>query len=185
MGEFADMIQFYYGIQKRPITVRNPQANAIIERTHQTLGNMLRTFEVHNHTEHVMEGWNGILSAAMFALRSTFHTTTQASPMQLVFGRDAILNIQFQADWKHISERKQSLIYYNNKHENRKHIKHQYRFNDRVLLDVTGTTKVKYAKNLYEGPYRVQQVNDNSTVVLLVGSVLDTVNIRNIKPYRD
>ena len=46
------------------------------------------------------ESWDGILSAAMFALRATYHTTLQATPMQLVFGRDAILNTQFKANWK-------------------------------------------------------------------------------------
>ena len=33
--DFRDMLTDY-GIQKKPITVRNPQANAIIERVHQT-----------------------------------------------------------------------------------------------------------------------------------------------------
>src|SRR5210317_352670 len=45
LGEFARMIEDDYGIKKRPTTTRNPQANAILERSHQTLGNMLRTFE--------------------------------------------------------------------------------------------------------------------------------------------
>ena len=56
------------------------------------------------------EPWSGILSAAMFALRSTYHTTLEATPMQLVFGRDAILPIIHQADWQHIKTKKQRLI---------------------------------------------------------------------------
>ena len=32
-----------YGTDKRTITTRNPQANAILERVHQTIGNILRT----------------------------------------------------------------------------------------------------------------------------------------------
>ena len=52
------------------------------------------------------------------------------------------------------------------------------------MLDVTGTTKSKYAQNPYKGPYKVLKVNDNGTVVLEMGSVIDTVNIRNIKPYQ-
>ncbi len=38
MKDFANMVRDDYGIKKRPITTRNPQANAIIERIHQTLG---------------------------------------------------------------------------------------------------------------------------------------------------
>ena len=64
------------------------------------------------------DSWEGTLSAAMFALRSSYHTTTQATPMQLVFGRDAILNIKFNADWNCIKQRKQEIINYNNKKEN-------------------------------------------------------------------
>jgi hypothetical protein len=34
--------------------------------------------------------------------------------MQLVFGRDAILNIKFEADWKLIKQRKQKVMQANN-----------------------------------------------------------------------
>ena len=37
-----------YRIKVRPITSRNPQANAMLERLHQTIGNILRTFKVQN-----------------------------------------------------------------------------------------------------------------------------------------
>ena len=44
MAEFTEMIQRDYGVTKRPITTRNPQANGIVERIHQTIGNMLHIF---------------------------------------------------------------------------------------------------------------------------------------------
>ena len=56
--------------------------------------------------------------------------------------------------------------------------------NQQVILDITDTMKSKYAQNPYKGPYKVLKVNDNGTVVLEMGSVIDTVNIRNIKPYQ-
>ena len=185
MGTFSQMAELDYGITKCPITTRNPQANAIIERIHQTLGNMLRTFELHKDEELNKETWKGILSATMFALRATYHTTTQATPMQLVFGRDAIMNTKFQANWKYIKERKQQLINSNNEKENKKRLKHTYNRGDRVLLNVTGTTKAKYARNPWEGPYEVLKSNDNGTVVLDMGVISDTYNIRNIKPFRE
>ena len=64
--------------------------------------------------------WSGILAATMFAMRATYHTTLQASPMQLVFGRDAMLNVQFIADWQASKNRKQKLIAQNNQRENSK-----------------------------------------------------------------
>ena len=35
-----------YGIKHKPTTIKNPQANAILERVHQVLGQMLRTAEM-------------------------------------------------------------------------------------------------------------------------------------------
>ena len=84
---------------------RKPQSNAIIERIHQTIGNIIRTFDVSNIVNN--DSWSGILAATMFAFRATYHTTLQAYPMQLVFGQDAILNIKHVADWKHILQHKQ------------------------------------------------------------------------------
>ena len=46
MAKFAKMCQNEYGMKKKPITTRNPQSNAIIERIHQTIGNIIRTFDV-------------------------------------------------------------------------------------------------------------------------------------------
>jgi hypothetical protein len=43
-----------------------------------------------------------------------------ATPSQIVFGRDAILNIKFDANWKLICECKQCAINENNKMENKK-----------------------------------------------------------------
>jgi hypothetical protein len=44
--------------------------------------------------------------AVAFALRSTYHTTLQVTPGQLVFGRDMVLNIQHLTDWTVIKARK-------------------------------------------------------------------------------
>ena len=37
MAEFAKMCHNDYGLKRKPITTRNPQSNAIIERIHQTI----------------------------------------------------------------------------------------------------------------------------------------------------
>ena len=117
MAEFADMVKNDYGIKAKPITARNPQANAIIERVHQTLGNVLRTLQMHEHELDEADPFSGILAASMFAIRATLHTTLNVTPSQLVFGRDAILNTKYEADWAYIRDRKQKLINYNNARE--------------------------------------------------------------------
>eukprot|EP00957_Ditylum_brightwellii_P175121 13333171-Ditylum_brightwellii.AAC.1 len=77
------MILKDYGIKKRPIMVRNPQAISIIERIQQIIGKMIRSFEVHGTGIDKKDPWTGILNAVRFATRATVHTTTQATPMQL------------------------------------------------------------------------------------------------------
>ena len=66
------------------------------------------------------------LAAVMAAVRSTCSTTTQATPMQLVFGCDAIINTKFIADWEYIRQRKQNIVHSNNERENAKRIPHTY-----------------------------------------------------------
>ena len=56
----------------------------------------------------------------MFGLRNTYHSTLKITPTQLVLGRDMILPIQQQSNWKDIREKEQGLIEYNIKGEIRK-----------------------------------------------------------------
>ena len=117
----------------------------------------------------------------MFATRATVHTTLQATPCQLVFGRDTILNTQFDANWKLIKQRKQEMIKKNNQRENSTRIPHEYKPGDKVLL--RRDDKAKFKHNPYDGPYEVVRANDNGTVVMKKGAVTETINIRLLKPY--
>lgn len=181
MAEFAEMIENDYSIKRKGTTVRNPQANAILERIHQTIGNMIRTFSKDDLDE--ADPWGGILAATMFATRATYHTTMQATPAQLVFGRDAILNTKFEANWALIKERKQQMINKNIQRENSSRIKHTYNVNDKVLYK--NIMDSKFSDDPWKGPFIIAKVNDNGTVRLKMGKVKDTVNIRNIKPFKE
>jgi hypothetical protein len=159
----------------------------MVERCHQTIHNMIRSQRIKDKRDLDDGSWGGVLSAVAFAMRATVHTTNQASPMQLVFGRDAILNVSFQADWQYIKERKQKLIVQNNKRENAKRKPHTYQVNDtvKILLDPNR----KHGVDRYQGPWVVQQVNDNGTLRLKRdtangGVVYQTWNVRNVLPYR-
>ncbi len=181
-NEFRNMLSNDYGIKKKPITVRNPQANAIVERIHQVIANMIRTFQLEEQYLDEDDPWKGILSATAFAVRSTYHTTLKKSPGQLVFGRDMILNIKHTANWEYIRQQKQKKINENNTRENEKRIPHTYTVGDKVLLQ--RGTENKY-ESPYEGPYTILKVNDNGTVQLQMKSISDTVNIRRIIPFKD
>jgi hypothetical protein len=85
MGDVIDLLKNHYHIARKPITTRNPQANAMVERAHQTLHNMIRAHQLKGKRDLPNGTWEGLLSAVGFAMRATTHTTTQATPAQLVF----------------------------------------------------------------------------------------------------
>jgi len=177
-----------YGCIRKLITTRNPQANSMVERIHQVIGNMINTLQLRDRDDLGPFGWTGILSAIRQAVRSTVHTTTRATPTQLVFGRDALLNIGFEANWQYIKDRKQKRILQNNARENEKRVIYQCSVGDRVMVKQKPNRKFGSDKQL--GPYTVTRVNDNGTLTLTKvtangGAVTQTWNVRNIDPCRD
>ena len=109
--DFTKLMKEEFNLVTKPTSTRNPQGNSVLERIHQVMGNMIKTIQVYARDDiDEKYPWSGILSAVMFAIRSTYCTTLEATPMQLVFGRDAILPIFHQADWKYIKDKKQNLI---------------------------------------------------------------------------
>ena len=118
-AELSESIEDECGVNKKLIATHDPQANAIVERVNQTAHNMPRvTHLIDNDDCNEDFGFDGCLAAVRRAVNSTVHTTLRATPTQLVFGRDALLNLIFQADWELIKERKQKLILKNNAREN-------------------------------------------------------------------
>ena len=178
MAEFFKMCHNYYGLKRKSITTRNPKSNAIIERIHKTIGNVIRTFDVSNIVNN--NPWSGILAATLFAVRATYHTTLQAFRMQIVFGRDAILNIKHVADWEHIWQRKQLQINHCNKQENMRRNNHQYKVGDKILVK---RKKISKHELEFMGPFPITQINDNGTVCFQKVIINDSTNIRRIKSF--
>ena len=90
---------------------------------------MLRTFQVHSTELDEDDPWSGILGAVMFAKRATVHSTSRATPAQLVFKRDTMLNVQHEANWTYIKELRDKISSKNNKLENATRRKHEYNVN--------------------------------------------------------
>jgi hypothetical protein len=187
MGEVKKTLHDDYGARIKLITTRNPQANSMVEQTHQTIRNMIRSQSIASRDDLPDGDWKGVLSAVRFAMRATLHTTMRATPMQLVYGCDAIHNIRFEADWQYIKARRQRVIRHNNERENAKRVPHTYQAGDSVMVDQPQHRK--YGEPKFKGPYTVDSVNANGTIRLSVpkgaGTVYETWNIRNIHPYRD
>jgi hypothetical protein len=121
----------------------------------------------------------GILVAVAFALRSTYRTTLQAMPGQLVFGRDMVLNVKHLKDYTAIKACKQQIICKNNWTENLKWILHHYQVGDLVMLENNRANKYEQP---YSRPYHITQ--RNGTVCLKINAVMHTINIWCIHPFK-
>ena len=76
---------------------------------------MLRSFELENENLEEVNPFDYFLQSTAWAIRSSYHTTLQATPCELVFGRDMIHNILCKANWNRIQKRKQDIINKSNK----------------------------------------------------------------------
>jgi hypothetical protein len=74
-----------YGITHKPTTVKNPQANTILERVHQVLGQMLRTAKLDMGNSVTPDDFNVFLDNVAWAICSTYHTVLRASPGAAIF----------------------------------------------------------------------------------------------------
>jgi hypothetical protein len=98
---FEDLCDLY-GLKRKPTSIKNPQANAILERVHDVVMNMIRTSELDMADSVAFNDIDAILTDASWKIRSTYHTVLRAIPGAAVFGRDTMFDIPFIADWKKI-----------------------------------------------------------------------------------
>ena len=109
---FKRMLQ-HHGISGHPTTSKNPQASALCERVHQTLGNTLRAMVVMQPPA-CIDSANRLVDLALanciFTTCSAVHSGLQLSPGSLAFNRDMILNIPLMADWCLVQKCHQQLV---------------------------------------------------------------------------
>jgi hypothetical protein len=98
-----------YGIKHKPTTVKNPQANGILERVHQVLGQILCTAELDMANSVSSNDVDVFLDNTAWAICSTYHMVLTASPGAAIFGQDMLFDTPFVADWHKIGEQRQSL----------------------------------------------------------------------------
>ena len=184
-SDFTDMCT-RHGIVHSTISARNPQGNSIVERIHQTIGQVMRTVvesknprSVHEANAAIQE----ILATAMHACRCACnHSLNYNSPGALAFKRDMFLDIPLFADMIAIRNHRQALVDKRLLRANAKRIPWDYAIGDQVLKKEYLGFSDKM-KPEWKGPYEVEQVHTNGTVTIqLSPSVTECVNIRRIKP---
>ena len=180
-GDFYPLLNAY-GIKAKRTTVKNPQANAVLERVHQVIGDMLRTHDLENYEFDHEDSWTDILASVAWAIRSSVHSTKEATPGQLVFGRDMIFHDTFRANWQAIHMHKVRDTLKNNERENKTRNNHIYKDGDYALVTDYDVKRKMMAPN--QGPYLINKVMTNGTVKLQRGPVEETINIRRLIPFK-
>jgi hypothetical protein len=154
------------GIKDVCTSAKSSQANAVCERMHQTVGNVLRTLlhsEPPQNITTAKEFVDEALSIAMHAMRAGIHTTLGSSHGSLVFNRDMFLNMPLIADWHAITLKREHLIHENLLRENQKRRRYDYMPQQRVLKKRWKPCKLDKRTS---GPYRVVQTHVNGTVTI-------------------
>ena len=170
-----------FDIKPKPTTVENPQGNSPVERIHQVVQNMIKTKELDKLVFDYIDPWAEVLSSVAWAVRSSYHSTLQATPAQLVFGRDMLFNMKKAINWKLITENKRKQIARDNERENAGRIAHPYKVGDEVLHLKKGI-KRKYSRHKSD-PCTVTEVFTNGTVTISQGVKHQRTSIRNIEPF--
>jgi hypothetical protein len=151
----------YYVAMASPQTYdKNPQTNAFVERIHQVIGNSIRTMELHTRKFDDIT-LNAILQNVAYGLRATYHSYLTASPGQLAFRRDMIINAVYLANWKDLSHRCRQQIHRNNTQENKSRIPHEYSIGDTVYIR---KSNVEQKLSPLQGPFVIDMVHTKGIV---------------------
>jgi hypothetical protein len=162
---------------------QKPQANGILECTHEVIGNLLHSSCLIAQDLDTISAEQELLIPVMWAINTTFHMTLKASPAQLALSRDMILPTSFAANWYSINNHNQAQLQSITNAKNHKCIPHEFRMNDKVLIchDIGNPYLGKLAKPT-QGPFKIinrQQLPINGTI-LIQGSPtsVEHINIR-------
>ena len=183
---FQQMLQ-RNGIKSVSTTVKNPQSNAINERIHLTIQDILRTYLNANSEALTTQHLNlqvvidHVLASTRYALRTAINRAIGTSPGAVVFSRDMFLPIPVIANIEALRQRKQARVNYNLLAQNQRRHAHDYQVNDMVVI-VDTDVKRKLAPRTSR-PFRVTQVHTNGTVVIeRRPNVFERINIRRLRP---
>ncbi len=185
--EFKGMFSQLYtnmGMTPHRTNSWNPQANAVLERIHQVLGDGLQAFDLEGTEIDPEEDdpFNEYLAAVSYAICSAFHQTHGYLPSQMVFGRDMFLDASAEINWDKIRRRKQKKIAESNRKENRNRTDHTYSVGDLILIKKPGILRTLSIP--YKGPFKVVKHHQNGSITYERSlNCNKNVNIRRVHPF--
>ena len=172
-------------LKRARISSHTPTANAVIESSHRSMGQILRTiFDRENPTnmDEMDKVVRSALAATMHALRCASSTSLQGvAPGALVFGRDMLLNIPIITDIISITENRQLQTDLRLERENRRRSHFDYQVDGMVYIYNHFSSSDKL-KPVWKGPYKILRVHSNGTLRIERGEIHERVSIWRCKP---
>ena len=172
------------GIEAAPSSVKNPQSNAVCERLHSTIGDILRSMIHENPPTNAALAYEVVdtaLASAQFAVRATVHRTMGLSPGAIVFHRDMFHPIPLLVNYNQLRDRRQHVIDDNNRRANQRRRFLDYQPGQEVLVLAYHPDKTEPRAT---GPFKIASVHVNGTVTIQRNAnVVERINVRRIRPY--
>ena len=159
-----------------PVTSRNPQANSILERVHQTIDNIIHTYKVQYMVLDDESPWDRILASTMFALpcNGTYRNVVYPST----------ISIWTRFNIEHTSQSKIGTQLRNvNKTWWIREIRKKIAIKKNTSIPKGTKSYFKMRGKLNSTKMHIW-VRNNGTVRACKGKITDTFNICNITPYR-
>jgi transposase InsO family protein len=173
------------GIEPAPSTVKNPQSNAVCERLHSTIGDILRSMLHENPPTNVAQAYELVdtaLASAQYAVRASVHRTMGLSPGAIVFHRDMFHPIPLLINYNDLRERRQQVIDYNIRRANQRRRFQDYQPGQEVLVLSYMPDKMDPRAT---GPFKITAVHVNGTVTIQrAENVVERINVRRLRPYQ-
>jgi len=183
------------GIKIIRTTTYHPEGNPV-ERANREIGRILRTYCHQKHTS-----WVKYLKKIEFWINNTTHTTTGYTPQELMGLPRQTLTLESLIEFPTKTAEKENEVMIQIARERirraalqrQKHLDQgkkflKYQPGQQVLvrehrLSSAEDKEIRKLFLLYRGPYIIQEVRNNNTVVVKEGDDLITHNMKNIKPY--
>jgi hypothetical protein len=182
-GEFQELLDSY-AIKHAPTTVKNPQANGVVERMHLTLADMLRTMRIEVSDDcpiRVNDALDTILQTAVWSLQTTVGTVTNTSPGATVFCRDMVFIFKLRFNWEQIARNRDRLA----TRDNSKRLPYEYNVGGKILIVSKAYEPNSKLSAPTKGPFEILKINNNGTLVIQRNKYKETTNIRRVRTFKE
>ena len=168
------------------ISPNTPTANSIIEASHKSIGQIIRTLinlkppTNKNTAEKLVDD---AIGTAMHALCcNPVLTLGNFSPGALVINRAMFLNISLVANILPLTKNRQALINTRLLRANNCRLEHEYKTGSEFFVNVPN--RDNKLDLVFCGPFPILQIHTNNTVAIQLGPIHERISICHIKPFK-